>query len=302
MKRKSFNIFIVPENPSKIKKFKIPILNRRVVLSAFSILFLTVSFFIYDYTRLKLKSYEDQVLRKENIEQKLQLQTFSTKMSDLELQINKLRQFDRKLRIITNLEPPVGQGQYLGIGGPSHEDILPSTKGAKDDLIKQMQADMSLISEEVKKQEKSFNELHAHLLKQASTLASTPSIMPVQGWITSGFGYRTSPFTGLKDKHEGLDISNTVGTPVVAPGDGIVLKVDRVDDPGFGKNVVINHGYGIITKYGHLSEIYVGIGKRVKRGDKIAAVGNTGKTTGPHLHYEILENGVPVNPHKYILD
>ncbi|MBI5682410.1 MAG: M23 family metallopeptidase [Deltaproteobacteria bacterium] len=206
------------------------------------------------------------------------------------------------MRIITNLEPPVGQGQYLGIGGPSHEDILPSTKGAKDDLIKQMQADMSLISEEVKKQEKSFNELHAHLLKQASTLASTPSIMPVQGWITSGFGYRTSPFTGLKDKHEGLDISNTVGTPVVAPGDGIVLKVDRVDDPGFGKNVVINHGYGIITKYGHLSEIYVGIGKRVKRGDKIAAVGNTGKTTGPHLHYEILENGVPVNPHKYILD
>ena len=300
MKKRAFNIFIVPEDPSKIKKFKIPILSRRVVLSVFSIFFLMVSFFVYDYTRLKLKSYELQGLRKENIEQKLQLQTFYTKMSDMELQINKLRQFDRKLRIITNLEPPVGQGQYLGIGGPSYEDVLPSTKGAKDELVKRMYEDMNLLTEEVKKQEKSFNELHEHLLKQTSALSSTPAIMPVHGWVTSGFGYRTSPFSGLKDKHEGLDIANAIGTPVVAPGDGIVLRVDR--DPAIGKMLVINHGYSIVTRYGHLSEVYVGIGKRVKRGDKIAAVGNTGKTTGPHLHYQIEENGVPVNPDKYILD
>lgn len=300
MKKKALNILIVPEDHSKIKKFKIPILSKRIVLSACSIFFLAVSFFIYDYIQLKLKSRELYGFKKENIEQKLQLQTFSTKIAELELQINKLRQFDRKLRIITNLEQPTEQGQYLGLGGPSQLDILPSTKEAKDHLVKQMFEDVKLLTNEVQKQEKSFNELHEHLLRQTSLLSATPTIMPTYGWTTSGFGYRTSPFTGLKDKHEGLDIANAIGTPVIAPGDGIVLKIAR--DPSSGKMLIINHGYGIITKYAHLSEIYVKVGKKVKRGDKIAAVGNTGRSTGPHLHYQIEENGISVNPHKYILE
>ncbi|MEK7828495.1 MAG: M23 family metallopeptidase, partial [Deltaproteobacteria bacterium] len=114
------------------------------------------------------------------------------------------------------------------------------------------------------------------------------------------FGYRISPFTGLRQMHEGLDIANAVGTPVFAPADGIVSKVDR--ENGLGKTISINHGYGIVTRYGHFSDIYVHVGKRVKRGEKVAAVGNTGRSTGPHLHYEVLVNGINVNPEKYILN
>ncbi len=301
MKKRFFNIFIVPEDPSRVKKFKLPLLSRRALFSMVGVCFISVSFLGYDYARLKFKSYELNTLRRENIEQKLQIQTFTAKMSDMEMQMNKLRQFDRKLRIITNLEPQGGQGQYLGMGGPSPMDeTLPTTKTAKDELVKQMHSDLDELKTEANKQEKSFNELHEHLLKQTSILASTPAIWPVRGWVTSGFGSRNSPFTGLKSMHEGLDISNAMGTAVAAPGDGIVLKTER--DPAMGKMLLINHGYGVVTRYGHLSEIFVGVGKRVKRGEKIAAVGNTGKSTGPHLHYQVEENGVPVNPYKYILD
>ncbi|MBI5893325.1 MAG: M23 family metallopeptidase [Deltaproteobacteria bacterium] len=301
MKKRFFNIFIVPEDPSRVKKFKLPLLSRRALFSMLGVCFISISFLGYDYARLKFKSYELNTLRRENIEQKLQIQTFTAKMSDMELQMNKLRQFDRKLRIITNLEPTGGQGQYLGMGGPSPMDeTLPTTKTAKEGLVKQMHSDLDELKTEANKQEKSFNELHEHLLKQTSILASTPTIWPVRGWVTSGFGFRNSPFTGLKSMHEGLDISNAMGTPVIAPGDGIVLKAER--DAAMGKMLLINHGYGVITRYGHLSEIFVGIGKRVKRGEKIAAVGNTGKSTGPHLHYQVEENSVPVSPYKYILD
>ena len=116
--------------------------------------------------------------------------------------------------------------------------------------------------------------------------------------MTSGFGFRTNPFTGLTQMHEGLDISNRVGTPIVAPADGIVSDIGN--DLAHGKILVISHGFGMITRYSHLSKVLVEVGQKVKRGDKIAEVGMTGKTTGPHLHYEVRLNGIPVNPMRYI--
>jgi len=118
--------------------------------------------------------------------------------------------------------------------------------------------------------------------------------------VTSGFGFRMNPFTGLTQMHEGLDISNRVGTPIIASADGIVVDVGN--DLAYGRNVVISHGFGMISQYGHLDKALVKIGQKVKRGDKIADLGMTGKTTGPHLHYEVRMNGIPVNPTRYILD
>ncbi|MBI5047465.1 MAG: M23 family metallopeptidase [Deltaproteobacteria bacterium] len=221
-------------------------------------------------------------------------------MIDVEFHMAKLKQFDKKLRIITNMEVPAGSNQMLGIGGASPEEDMATLGSIKDGLIKQMHSDLDQLKTEAMTQEKSFTELHEYLFKQTSHFASTPAIWPARGWVTSTFGYRISPFTGLRQMHDGFDIANAVGTNVFAPADGIVSKVDR--ENGLGKNIGINHGYGIITKYGHLSEIYVHVGKRVKRGDKIAAVGNTGRSTGPHLHYEVLVNGIHVNPEKYILN
>src|SRR4029077_15828018 len=119
-------------------------------------------------------------------------------------------------------------------------------------------------------------------------------------WYTSGFGVRSSPFTGKSTMHEGLDLANHIGSAIVAAAAGGVRSAGP--RAGYGNLVTINHGYGIQTQYGHISRAYVKVGDKVKRGQKIAAVGNTGRSTGPHVHYEVRVNGIPMNPYYYILE
>jgi len=149
-------------------------------------------------------------------------------------------------------------------------------------------------------QEQGFSELVSFLEDRKSLLASTPSITPVRGWMTSGFRRRSDPFTQNAVWHRGLDISTAMGTPVLAPADGVVTYVGRKVD--FGNIVSLDHGYGYLTRYGHNSKILVRAGQQVRRGQVIAFVGSTGKSTGPHLHYEVLRHGVPVDPQEYIID
>jgi murein DD-endopeptidase MepM/ murein hydrolase activator NlpD len=125
-----------------------------------------------------------------------------------------------------------------------------------------------------------------------------PSIWPVRGRITAGFGQRQDPFSGEGVFHSGVDICAPFGTHVEAGGDGIVMQAGW--DSGYGNEIIVDHGYGMTTKYGHLSKIYVVVGQEVKRGEVIGAVGMTGRTTGPHLHYEVMVNETPVNPMKYL--
>jgi murein DD-endopeptidase MepM/ murein hydrolase activator NlpD len=127
---------------------------------------------------------------------------------------------------------------------------------------------------------------------------TVPSLWPVRGQITTGFGQRLDPFSGEGVFHSGLDISAPFGTRVDAPADGIVLQSGP--ESGYGNEIVIDHGFGMTTKYGHLSKIFVVVGQDVKRGQVIGAVGMTGKATGPHLHYEVIVNDTPVNPTKYL--
>jgi len=299
-KKRFYTVFVVPQDPSRVRKLRLPLNLLRAIFIMLGISFAAFSFMIFDYTQVKLKTHELNSLKKENAVQKIQLQAFASKVSDLEFHMAKLKQFDKKLRIITNMEVPAGSSQVLGIGGPSFEEDTATLEGARAGLIKQMHSDLDQLKAEAMAQEKSFTELNEHLFKQTSLFASTPAIWPARGWVTSNFGYRISPFTGLRQMHEGMDIANAMGTVVLSPANGIVSRVDR--ENGLGKNITINHGYGILTKYGHLSETYVHVGKRVKRGEKIAAIGNTGRSTGPHLHYEIVVNGVNINPEKYILN
>ncbi|MBW2604192.1 MAG: M23 family metallopeptidase [Deltaproteobacteria bacterium] len=149
-------------------------------------------------------------------------------------------------------------------------------------------------------QEKVFESLYEGLKSQRNLLSSTPSIRPTEGWLSSGFGYRISPFTGLREFHKGLDIAGRKGTEIIATADGVVTFVGR--NGSYGKMIKINHGHGIITRYGHIQKLLKKRGEAVKRGDVIALMGNTGRTTGPHLHYEVMLNGLPVNPKKYILN
>ncbi len=128
--------------------------------------------------------------------------------------------------------------------------------------------------------------------------SAIPSIWPIHGRITAGFGERLDPFSGEGAFHPGLDIAASYGTDVEAAGDGMVIEAGR--DAGYGRCILLDHGDGISTRYGHLSRIFVVVGEQVKRGEVIGAVGMSGRTTGPHLHYEVLIHGAPVNPTRFL--
>ena len=139
-----------------------------------------------------------------------------------------------------------------------------------------------------------------NLVAREKLLKALPTLWPAKGWVSSGYGYRESPFTGIVSMHDGLDIVAHSGEPIYAPSDGVVTFVGQF--PGYGKTIYIHHGFGIETRYGHLSEIFVRIGQKIQRGEKIAHIGNTGRSTGPHLHYETRVKSVPKNPMSFILE
>jgi len=144
------------------------------------------------------------------------------------------------------------------------------------------------------------HDLDQHLLDKESFLHSTPTLMPANGHLTSSYGPRMSPYAGRIKMHEGLDIGASIGTAIVAPADGVITFSGP--KPGFGNFIQIDHGYGVETIFGHASTLSVKKGQKVIRGDKIATVGNTGYSTGPHVHYEVRVNGTPVDPLYYVLN
>jgi len=296
------NILIFGHNASGSRHLKIRKKSFRIGLYLFSFLFLSAIFFFCDYIQVKKRAYELDLLRQETQTQRSQIHFFSARIEDLERQLSGLKEFDRKIRIIANLERGQETTPFMGMGGPSPTDIRENLKKEKDErgLVQQMRSDVERLETEAKSREDSLAELERLLETKKEILNHTPSIWPVKGWLTSGFGFRTNPFTGLNQMHEGLDISNRVGSLIVAPGDGIVS--DMGNDQVHGRILVISHGFGMSSRYSHLNKVLVKVGEKVKRGDKIAEVGATGKTTGPHLHYEVRLNGIPVNPMRYVLN
>jgi len=242
-------------------------------------------------------------LRLEARQQQQQLVTFAKSFDDLQGEMTRLRQFDMKLRVMADLDGVVYPEQIMGIGGENPEPFNPlegELSFQDQTIISSMNRSLDRLKTEVSIQERSFQELVEYLEDQKSLLASTPSIWPVKGWLTSTFGYRSSPFTGRRELHKGLDIATRSGTPVIAPADGLVVFAGR--EGGFGNMIIIDHGYGITTRYGHCSSLEAKLGQKIKRGDVVARVGNTGRSTGPHVHYEVAVNGVSVNPSRYILN
>jgi murein DD-endopeptidase MepM/ murein hydrolase activator NlpD len=152
----------------------------------------------------------------------------------------------------------------------------------------------------LKEIEVKIHELDQHLLDKESFLKSTPTLQPAAGALTSGYGPRMSPYAGRIKMHEGIDVGAPTGTPIIAPADGVITYSGS--KPGFGNFVQIDHGYGVETIYGHASSLSVKKGQKVTRGDRIATVGNTGYSTGPHVHYEVRVNGTPVDPLYYMLN
>lgn len=231
-----------------------------------------------------------------------QIQEFGAKINTLKDQMVTLKGFENKVRIIANLEVKESDTGVFGVGGSVPED-LDTRLGISEthsSLIREIHDQVALLETGSVAQIEGFESLLKALEDQRNLLAATPAIRPAKGWVTSKFGYRTSPFTGRREFHKGLDIANRMGTPVFATADGVITFAGSRGL--IGNVVVIDHGHGLVTRYGHLKSSEVKRGDRVKRGDKIALMGNTGRSTGPHVHYEVRLNGMPVNPVKYILN
>jgi murein DD-endopeptidase MepM/ murein hydrolase activator NlpD len=229
--------------------------------------------------------------------------TLLEKIGHLENEMVRLRDFDLRLRTAAGLEVKEGEGSFLGMGGAdtvSSRSLMVAAIAHQASSTDNLPQELERLGREMSNRSRSFQELIEQLEAKRSVLASTPTIWPVKGWLTAGFGYRRSPFTGLRQMHEGVDISNSVGTTVIAPADGIVSYAGPLG--GFGNVLSINHGHNFSTFYAHLRQQNVSQGQRVKRGDVIAYVGTTGRATGPHLHYEIQVHGSPVDPSKYVID
>ena len=186
-------------------------------------------------------------------------------------------------------------------GGPTPADVKrlrdlldqrdPQALGVAASEVQELMA-------KVEEREKSFDEIKKYVGDKRSFLASKPTAWPVRGWVSSRFGRRDSPFSGDRGFHAGIDIANDKGTPIRAAADGTVKFSGW--EGGYGKLVVLDHGNGYTTLYGHSSELLVSVGQKIRRGTMIARMGETGEATGPHLHYEVRRYGAAVNPMQYL--
>jgi murein DD-endopeptidase MepM/ murein hydrolase activator NlpD len=258
-------------------------------------------YLIYEYNDVKGKAGELQSVREELMQQKAQVQGFALNMLDYKRQMFLLRDLDTRLRRVVSLGPRDKAQQLLGIGGPDElglQNLTSLGEKKQEEALKEMHQELTQLKGAASKQETSLQMLIEYFEDKRSLYASTPAVWPVRGWVTSPFGNRTSPFTGVQKFHEGIDIAAQTGTQVMSPADGLVVKAGF--SSGYGNVVEISHGYGIKTVYAHNSRLNVKVGQRVKRGEVISYVGDTGSSTGPHLHYEVRLNNLPVNPGKYM--
>jgi len=263
----------------------------------------------YDYVSLKQTSFHTHRLRStiavqtEEIDsQRKHIQKFGKEINALKLKLAGLKESEKKLRAVANIEPSEGQEGFFGMGGSLPEDIDTKVDLTEkhNSLLREMHEQVEQLHAAIDTQTEDFSSLLQNLQGQQNLIASTPAIRPTDGWITSKFGFRKSPFTGNREFHKGVDIATRKKTPILAAADGVVAYVGN---KGYmGKTIVIDHGYGMVTRYGHIDKALKKRGDKVKRGDKIALVGTSGRTTGPHVHYEVLLNGIPVNPQKYMLN
>ncbi|HTA77393.1 MAG TPA: M23 family metallopeptidase [bacterium] len=242
----------------------------------------------------ELASLNDQKLKTE-------MAGILTELEQNRVLLSHMSQVDEKFRKLLKLGDRKQVMIYNGVSGPSEDDgsyFSSLLQENNDELVNKINDSLKETTGVVSKQNASFNEISTYLNKQRSILAATPSIWPIKGWITSGFGKRASPLTGEPGRHYGVDIANEVGSPIRATADGMVVYAGW--ETGYGRVVVIEHGYGFSTRYGHCSVIDVKVGDEVKRGQVISYVGSTGRSTGSHLHYEVRIHGVPVDPEKYL--
>jgi murein DD-endopeptidase MepM/ murein hydrolase activator NlpD len=328
-----YSLIVVSDGTSPIRRLDVAKRSvRRAVIGA-GIAALVGLGLLVDYVRVRIDHAELGQLRLLAQEQQARIDGFEASVGALQEKLSVVAEFERKVRVIANLPGSVAAGgaEVTELGtdesasGPGidaedgqggDEELVPARldapgvrrspaagpshsprRGDRVGLLRREAERLGLVADA---RALSLKELVDELEDKHQHLASSPAIWPTHGWLTSGFGQRISPFTGRRQFHAGIDIATARGTVVVAPARGRVAFVGQKGP--LGNALLIDHGYGIRTQYGHNDKILVKRGDVVERGQKIALVGNTGRSTGPHLHYTVEVNGKAVNPIDFIFD
>lgn len=301
MIRKKYQILVFKDNAGNCSTFTLRIWICLLIAGIFfASLGLNLHFF---QNRLSVGSMQNKLHQAQsNLEnQETQFLILTEKIKELETQVNQVSQFNAKIRVMANLESEYVPASF-SLGGSERIGFTDqyATSHRQELLVRKMHNFLEELRTEAKLEQIRQEELLTTLRDNQGFFASTPSIWPTDGWVTSDFGYRRSPFTDRREFHKGIDIAGPPGTPIYATAKGRVLSAGR--DGAYGLTVTIDHGSGIVTLYAHMQRINVKTGQDVSRGELIGYIGSTGRTTGPHLHYEVRLNGMPVDPKRYILN
>lgn len=292
MANEFYTLIVVPHAKAKFRKVQVSVRLTKWAMGAAGALSLILVAVLAHYTWIRVEIGELRRLRSENVALATKAQAYEQNAAKLQAKLLNLQNMVMKLGVMAGLEKSLPDPAIGGVGGLTRlETTAPSadarlSMGAMEKTAEELTARSS--------------RLEAFYQDQKVVLAATPSVWPVRGYLSSTFGNRVDPFTGQPDFHPGIDIATPMGTKVQAPADGVVISTGPKGS--YGNAIVIDHGYGVVTRYGHLSGFNVRPGQRVRRGDVIGFVGQTGRATAPHLHYEVWVHDQNLNPIQYILD
>jgi murein DD-endopeptidase MepM/ murein hydrolase activator NlpD len=301
---KYFTVAVTPERTGKTRYFVVQrlwlsglALGSIVVISA--LLFVSVVGIKGWFQTRQLRVGQDR-----STELRAQVNKTEEKMAALALRLENVDALEERLRELAQLSDPsrriaigpVGEADS-GEAAPWGQREHPLLRQAREHLMSER---MDGLLEEANDQVAQLESLTRHFEAMQARLASTPALRPAKGWLTSRFGERRDPMTGRTTMHRGIDVAASIGTAIVSPADGAVVKVEQ--QTGYGLVVMVDHGFGMMTKYAHLADSAVRPGDTVRRGERLGSVGMSGRSTGPHLHYEVLVDGVAADPEYFILD
>ena len=294
------NIIIQKESEDNVRQWH---LNREQYIAMVSAIAILLGGFIFICSEyLGNYFYEKRLHKIKNnyVTITKNLQILKERLNEIDENVNQIEEKDLAIRSYAGMPEIDKEIRKLGIGGRSIESakIFDNFAPVINKELATLELDVEKLSREVNLELNSYSSIYEKVQEDIRRIAMIPSIRPVEeGYLNSTFGYRNDPIDNVKRFHQGQDITVKTGTPIYAPADGIVKRAYYAG--GFGNHIKLQHGAGYTTLYAHLSKIKVKHGQKVKRGDIIGLTGNTGRSTAPHLHYEIHHNGKPQNPLDY---